>query len=317
MKVVLTGAAGFLASRMADLLLGPDSPLHVTELVLSDSQLPAQRDDPRVRLLAVDLSKPGAADQLIDGNTDVLFHMAAVVSGHAEADFDYGFKVNLDATRELLELARKQAPSMKFVFTSTLAVFGGDLPPVVDDNIAVMPQNSYGTAKAISELLINDYSRKGFVDGRIVRLPTVSIRAGAPNRAVTSFASGIIREPLNGVLSICPVPPEQEIWLTSPRTVVRNIVHAATVPVGALGFWRCVTLPGICVSVNDMVEALREVAGEETAALVHFEIDETISRMVATFPTKFDISRALRLGFKVDNTFVEFIRAYIHDDIYK
>lgn len=315
MKVVVTGASGFLGSKVADYLLSDQSPVAVTKLVLVDIRAPPQRNDPRVTCFALELSGPGAAEQLITKNVAVMFHLAAIVSGHAEADFDIGIRVNFDATRALLEEARRTNPSLVFVFTSTVGVFGGNLPEIIDDLTAVTPQNSYGTAKAMSELLINDCSRKGFVDGRIVRLPTVSVRAGAANRAVTSFASGIIREPLNGERSACPVPPEQELWLTSPGVVVQNIVHAATLPSDALGPWRGVNLPGFCVSVRKMLQALKVVAGEKVAALVSFERNELISKMVASFPIKFDNSRALNLGFVVDNNFEDVIRAYIRDDL--
>lgn len=315
MKVVVTGARGFLGSRVVDYLLSEESPIKVTELVITGSQLPSPRDDPRVKLLAVDLTSPDAADRLVQHDTGVFFHMAAVVSGHAEAEFDYGLKVNFEATKALLEAARHRVPSLRFVFTSAVAVFGGDLPPVVDDITAVMPQNTYGTAKAMSELLVNDYSRRGFVDGRILRVPTISVRPGAPNRAMTSFASGIIREPLNGVPAVCPVPPEQELWLSSPRVVVKNIVHAATLPKASLGLWRCVTLPGICVSVKEMVDALYTVAGKKVADLVRFEKDDVISQVVASFPSRFDTTRALNLGFVIDEKFVDFVRDYVRDNL--
>lgn len=315
MKIVVTGALGFLGSRVADYLLSDESPITVTELVLVDIQAPPNRNDPRVTSYALELSAPGAAEQLITKNVVVMFHLAAIVSGHAEADFDLGIRVNFDATRALLEEARRTNPSLIFVFTSTVGVFGGNLPEVIDDLTAVTPQNSYGTAKAMSELLINDCSRKGFVDGRIVRLPTVSVRAGVANRAVTSFASGIIREPLNGQRSVCPVPPEQELWLTSPGVVVKNIVRAATLSSDDLGSWRGVNLPGFCISVREMLQALKVVVGEEVAALVSFERDELISKIVASFPVKFDNSRALNLGFMVDNNFEDVIRAYIRDDL--
>lgn len=315
MKVVVTGASGFLGSRVADYLLSDQSPIAVTELVLVDIQTPLKRKDPRVTSFALELSAPGSAEQLITRNVAVMFHLAAIVSGHAEADFDLGIRVNFDATRALLDEARRVNPSIIFVFTSTVGVFGGNLPDGIDDLTAVTPQNSYGTAKAMSELLINDYSRKGFVDGRIVRLPTVSVRAGVANRAVTSFASGIIREPLNGERSVCPVPPEQELWLTSPQVVVKNIVHAATLPGDALGTWRAVNLPGFCVSVREMLQALKSVAGEKVAALVSFERVELISKMVASFPVRFDNSRALNLGFTVDKNYADVIRTYIQNDL--
>lgn len=315
MKVIVTGAAGFLGSRVGDALLKKDSPLKVTELILTDVQAPPARADPRVTNLAIDLTRPTAAAELIGSGCDVVLHLAAVVSGLSEANFDLGMKANLDATRSLLEALRHKSPATIFVFASSVGVFGGDLPPVLDDLTAVMPPTSYGTAKAMCEFLVNDYGRRGFVDGRSVRLPTVSVRAGAPNTAVTSFASGIIREPLNGIESICPVPPEQNMWLTSPSTVVRNIIHAATLPKSAFGSWRTVNLPGFTVSVGEMIEALRTVAGEKVVSLVSFKRDETLARINSIVPSKFDNTRALKLGFTVDANFEDVIRMYIRDEL--
>ncbi|KAM3959445.1 D-erythronate dehydrogenase-like [Aphomia sociella] len=317
MKIVVTGAAGFLGSRLADVLLSPNSPLPVTELVLADSILPAQRSDPRVRLLALDLRSPTTAKQLVTADCDVFFHLAAVVSGQAEAEFDLGMSVNFDATRALLEAARSTVPTLKFVFTSTCGVFGGELPNVINDKTATMPQTSYGTAKAMCELLINDYSRKKFVDGRFVRLPTISIRPGKPNAAMTSYVSGILREPLNGEIAICPVRRDQKIWMSSPGTVVHNIIHAATIPAKDFGEWRSVNLPGFVVSVDEQLNALRLVAGENAVALVQFKKDDNICRMVESLPVAFDNSYALSLGFAVDTNFNDVIKAYIRDELKK
>ncbi|CAG9795938.1 unnamed protein product [Diatraea saccharalis] len=317
MKIVVTGAAGFLGSKVADLLLSDKSPLLVKELVLADTIKPAIRSDPRVTVLAIDLTSPDAATILIDNNCDVFFHLAAIVSGHAEVDFDLGFRVNFDATRALLEAARRIKPTLKFVFSSTLGVYGGKLPNVVNDFTAATPENTYGATKAMSELMINDYSRKGFVDGRILRLPTVVVRAGAPNKAVTSFASGIIREPLNGLEALCPVDKNLKLWLTSPQVVVWNIIYAATIPAASFGSWRGVNLPGFVTTVDQMIQALKEVAGEKVAALVRFVEDETVNRIVSTLPTNIDNSRALSLGFSVDVNFVEVVKNYIKYDLPK
>ncbi|CAH0584073.1 unnamed protein product [Chrysodeixis includens] len=318
MKVVVTGAAGFLGSRVADELLSNGlGNKKVTELILTDIHAPPARQDPRVKVLALNLAEPSAADKLIDEKCGAVFHLAAVVSGQAEADFDFGMKANLDATRSLLEAVRHKSPTAKFVFASSVAVFGGDFPPVIDDLTCVMPQTSYGTAKAMCELLVNDYARRGFADGRSVRLPTVSVRAGVANAAVTSFASGIIREPLNGKESICPVKEDQEIWLTSPVTVVKNIVHAAVVDAKLLGKWRSINLPGLCASVGDMVSALRSVAGDDVASLIRFEYDAFIAKIVASLPIKIDNSHALKLGFSVDPDFSAIIRSYIKYDLKK
>lgn len=315
MNVVVTGAGGFLGSRLANALLSKNSKLPVARLVLVDLQEPPSYEDPRVTTLAINITDSSAADRIIQSDVHVLFHLAAVLSGQAEVDLDLGLRVNFDATRALVDTARRKAPKLRFVYTSTVGVFGGNLPEVINDLTAVTPENSYGTEKAMCELLLNDYSRHGYVDARVVRLPTVSVRAGTANAAVTSFASGIVREPLNGEVCICPVDTKQQLLVTSPYTVVQNIIHAATLPVDALRTWRVVNLPGICISVGEMIEALREVAGSEAVSLVKFKRDEMIERMVATFPSKWDNTRALRLGFDVDKSFVDIIRHYIRDDL--
>lgn len=261
--------------------------------------------------VATDLTQPGAADKLIDAQTDIVYHLAAIVSSHAESDFDLGMKVNFEATRQLLEVARAKNPAMKFIFTSSLAVFGGELPDVITDLCVVNPQSSYGAQKAMCELMVNDYSRKGYVDGRVLRLPTISVRPGVPNKAASSFASGIIREPLNGVESVCPVSPELALWLSSPETVVSNFIHAATISAEQFGLSRTVNLPGITVTVQGMIDALRDVAGQKAVDLIRFEPDEAINRIVASWPGKFDISRALGLGFRADGSFADAIRSFI------
>ncbi|VXD07319.1 D-erythronate dehydrogenase [Enterobacterales bacterium 8AC] len=315
MKVIITGGAGFLGQRLATALLR-ENVLPFSELILADIQRPnAPVDDPRVRCLALDLTQPGAASQLIDKHCSVLFHLAAIVSSHAESDFDLGMQVNFDATRQLLEAARHHAPAMKFIFTSSLAVFGGQLPPVVSDDCAVQPQSSYGTQKALCELLINDYSRKGFVDGRVLRLPTISVRPGKPNKAASSFASGIIREPLHGESSICPVSPDLALWLSSPGTVIDNFIHAARLPAAQFGTSRTVNLPGISVTVQQMLHALGAVAGEQARARVSFVPDAAINRIVASWPGNFDVRRALALGFYADEDFQQIIRAFMRDDM--
>ncbi len=269
MRIVITGGAGFLGARLARAVLarkaltdasGRARPIR--EVVLVDVVEPPDLGDPRVKTTAGDLGDPAVIERALTADTDTIFHLAAVVSGQAEADFDIGMRVNLDATRLLLERCRKLAAPPKFVFASSLAVFGGPLPDPVTDDAPLTPQASYGTQKAIGELLVYDMTRKGFVDGRSLRLPTVTVRPGKPNQAASSFASGIIREPLSGVDAICPVDRKTRMWVISPRAVIANILVGHETPAAAFAHTRSVNVPGILVSVDDMVGALRRVAGD-------------------------------------------------------
>jgi len=311
MNIAITGAGGFLGQRLAAAHLSDPA---VGRLVLADV-VPAQPNggDGRVRLLEGDLSDPSAAAAVAEG-ADVIFHLAAVVSGQAEADFDVGMKVNLDATRCLLEAARAGGRLPRFVFASSLAVFGPPLPATVTEGTAVNPQSSYGAQKAIGELLVADYSRKGFVDGRVVRLPTVCVRPGRPNAATSSFASSIIREPVRGEPALCPVGSELELWLSSPRTAVANLVRAALMPAAALGAQRILNLPGITVSVGEMIAALSRVAGPAAASRIVFSPDPVASRIVSSWPARFDVGRAISLGFSRDSTFDDLIREFLADE---
>ncbi|MBS9425009.1 D-erythronate dehydrogenase [Photorhabdus caribbeanensis] len=316
MKVIITGGAGFLGQQLASALLNNHQTLNFDQLILTDIQCPVSPvNDPRVQCLALDLTQSGAGEKLIDENSTVLFHLAAIVSSHAESDFDLGLQVNFDATRNLLNVARAKNPKLKFIFTSSLAVFGGKLPATITEQCAVNPQSSYGAQKAMCELMINDYSRKGYIDGRVLRLPTISIRPGRPNKAASSFASAIIREPLCGESSICPVSRDLTLWLSSPETVIRNFIHAVQIPAEKFGHSRTVNLPGISITVQEMIDALAEVAGQKTVDLIRFEPDENINRIVASWPGHFDTSRGLSLGFHADNTFSDAIRAFISNNL--
>src|SRR5438874_13283650 len=256
MRIVITGGAGFLGSRLARALLARDSltdargeARHLRELVLVDV-VPAAVADTRVTAVTGDLSDPALIERTVTPDTDSIFHLAAVVSGQAESEFDVGMRVNVDATRALLERCRRIAQPPKVVFTSSLAVFGGPLPDPVPDDAPVTPQTSYGAQKAIGEFLVYDVTRKGYIDGRSLRLPTITVRPGKPNKAASSFASGIIREPLNGQPAECPVSREVRLWLLSPRRVIDALIAGLNLPGEKLGKNRVVNLPGISVTVG-------------------------------------------------------------------
>ena len=311
MKIIITGAAGFLGQRLAKAIL--NSSLIVDELLLVDIVMPSGTGkDDRVNCMQVDLSEENVAKKIITAETTIIFHLAAVVSSHAEKDFDLGWKVNLDITRQLLEACRHQDTNMKFVFASSFAVYGGKLPAMVNETIAVTPHSSYGTQKAIGELLVNDYTRKKFIDGRVLRLPTICVRPGRPNQAASSFVSSIIREPINGEQAICPVSPTLEVLLSSPDTVIQNIIKAATLDSTAFGHWRTVNLPGITVTVQQMLESLERITGKATVERVQFKPDASINTIVSSWPGKVDNTNALELGFNVDSDFDQFIIQFIH-----
>jgi D-erythronate 2-dehydrogenase len=319
MRIVITGGAGFLGTRLARKLLergslvdaaGNSRPLQ--QLVLLDVAAAAVAD-PRVTAIAGDLADPAVIERAVTPDTDSIFHLAAVVSGQAEAEFDTGMRVNLDATRALLERCRRLNKPPKFVFTSSLAVFGGRLPDPVPDDAQLTPQTSYGAQKAIGELLVYDMTRKGFIDGRSLRLPTVTVRPGKPNKAASSFASGIIREPLSGVDAVCPVAPETQLWVTSPRQVIDNLIVGHDAGADKFGQTRSVNVPGMRVSAAEMVDALRRVAGDPVAARVKWQIDPVIDKIVQTWPPNFAPRLGPALGMAADTDFEAIVRAYISD----
>lgn len=312
MNFLITGGAGFLGQRLATALLASTEVTKAERVVLVDIVEPRKIvDDPRLVTLQADLASGDAAARLFGDGVDAVFHLAAVVSGQAEADFDLGMRVNIDVTRALLEAARATGRRPRFVFASSLAVFSQPLPEVVVDGTAVAPKSSYGMEKAVGELLVNEYSRRGFVDGRVPRLPTISVRPGPPNRATSSFASGIIREPLNGEAAICPVDRDLVLWLSSPQTVIANLVHCVRIAGERLGDQRVINLPGISVSVAEMIAALERVAGRDAVERIEFRPDAVARRIVSDWPGRFDVSRALELGFQRDADYESVIRAYI------
>ncbi|WP_121971484.1 D-erythronate dehydrogenase [Leptolyngbya sp. BC1307] len=308
MHILITGGAGFLGQRLARQLL-KDSSLRT--LILTDLvPPPVPLDDVRVTSIQANLTDPQSAQRLVTPKTTAVYHLAAVVSAQAEANFDLGMAVNCDGTRHLLEAVRHQAAGAMVIFASSLAVFGGELPAVVSDQTAVMPQSSYGTQKAIAELLVNDYTRKGFIDGRVLRLPTVCVRPGKPNAAASSFASSIIREPLQGETAVCPVDLSLPLWLSSPGTVTNNLIHSLSLSANLFAGIRAVNLPGITITVQEMIDALRRVAGS-AAEKIRYEPDEAISQIVASWPSRFEVSQARALGFEGDRNFDDIIRAFM------
>jgi D-erythronate 2-dehydrogenase len=311
MKIAVTGGGGFLGRRLAKALLEDD---RVQRLDLVDVvPIPRFSEDARLVLHAADVSEARAA-RSVAGDVDLIFHLAAVVSGQAEAEFDVGMRVNIDATRSLLEGARLGGKCPRFVFASSLAVFGPPLPAVVTDESATHPRSSYGTQKAIGELLVSDFTRKGYVDGRVLRLPTVCVRPGKPNAAASSFVSGIIREPLRGEEAVCPVGRDLELWLSSPSVAVSNLVRGGSLASEALGLNRVVNLPGITVTVAEMVAALGRVAGPGVSSRIVFREEPVVGRIVSSWPARFDVERALALGFTRDAGFESLIREFLADE---
>jgi nucleoside-diphosphate-sugar epimerase len=322
MKIVITGGGGFLGFKLAKALLargrltGPDGrEQEIAKIVLLDGAFPAALPkDARLEAVAGDVSDASTVARVVTPDTASLFHLAAVVSGAAEADFDLGMRVNFEGTRLLVAQLRQCARPPRVVFASSVAAFGGDLPAVLDDGTIANPQTSYGTQKVIGEYLISDYSRKGFLSGCSLRLPTIVVRPGKPNAAASSFASGIIREPLNGVVSECPVAPETGVWLLSPKRVTEAFIHAHELPASAWGTRRVLNLPGITVSVADMVAAMGRVAGRQVMERVRYVEDERIRAIVRTWPARFETPRAAALGFQRDPDIETVIRDYIADE---
>lgn len=324
MKVVITGGGGFVGQRLAQALLsGPGialqktennsvDPVAVTKIVCVDQVAGGLKDD-RVEYKVGDVSNPELIKQSIDADTGLVFHLAAVVSGTAEADFDLGLRVNVASTRMVLERCRELGTCPRLVFSSSIAAFGGDLPDVLTDDTMPMPQGSYGVQKVIGELMVQDYSRKGFIEGCSLRLPTVIVRPGKPNGAASSFASAIIREPLSGVALALPVEPETRMWSSSPATVVANMIHAAELAPSAWGKWRAINLPGIVVSMSDALDALQTVGGSPVRDLVTVQPDEDVLKLVKTWPAVFDTPRATQMGFSVDRDLITIVRDYIND----
>ncbi|MEO9528419.1 D-erythronate dehydrogenase [Roseibium sp.] len=322
MHILVIGAAGMIGRKLTGRLAAePDVLGHeISEVTLADALAP---DVPPAlegiaTALTVDLAAPATAEKLISARPDVIFHLAAIVSGEAEADFEKGYAVNLDGSRRLFEAIRSEALRApycpKVIFASSLAVFGAPFPDRIDDDFLTAPQTSYGTQKAITELLLADYTRKGILDGIGLRLPTICIRPGTPNKAASGFFSNILREPLKGEEAVLPVDDSVRHWFASPRSAVGFFVHAARLDTGRVGPRRSLTMPGLSATVAEEIAALRRVAGDAAVRLIRREPDPLIDRIVAGWPQDFDARRAAELGFKAETGFDDIIRIHLEDE---
>jgi D-erythronate 2-dehydrogenase len=322
LHILVLGAAGMVGRKLVERLLrdGRLGKQDIARLTLHDVVEPAKPEKAGfpVETMAGDFAVPGAAEKLIAGRPDVIFHLAAIVSGEAELDFDKGYRINLDGTRMLLDAIRLAGGGYKprVVFTSSIAVFGAPYPDKIGDEFFHTPLLSYGTQKAIGELLLADYSRRGFLDGVGIRLPTICIRPGLPNKAASGFFSNILREPLAGKEAVLPVSEDVRHWHATPRSAVGFLLHAGTIDLAAVGPRRNLTMPGLSATVGEQIAALKRVAGDKVAARIKREPDPFIVSIVAGWPRDFDPRRALQLGFTTaERTFDDIIKIHIEDEL--
>ncbi|MGD9803100.1 MAG: D-erythronate dehydrogenase [Hyphomicrobiaceae bacterium] len=323
MKVLILGGAGMIGRKLAERLVRDgrlgDAP--ISALTLYDvvaPQKPAGASFP-VETLTGDLPAPSETDKLVASRPDVIFHLAAIVSGEAEQDFEKGYRINLQGTMNLLESIHRaydgSSKKPRLVFTSSIAVFGAPFPEMIPDDFFLTPLTSYGTQKAIGELLLADYTRKGFLDGVGIRLPTICVRPGRPNKAASGFFSNIMREPLAGQEAVLPVSDDVMHWHASPRAAIGFLLHAATIDGARLGARRNLSMPGLAVTVGQQIEALRKIAGEKVVARIRREPDPFVQEIVAGWPRNLEARRATELGFKADPSFEDIIRVHIEDEL--
>ncbi|NKB51864.1 MAG: NAD-dependent epimerase/dehydratase family protein [Rhizobiaceae bacterium] len=320
MKILVMGAAGMIGRKLIERLLKDGqlrgtaiSSIHGFDVVEGSFQ---DTGSIEVSMSAGDISDASVVDALVDHNPDVIFHLAAIVSGEAESDFQKGYRVNLQGTQNLFDsIVARSGYCPRVVYASSIAVFGAPFPEAIDDEFHLTPLTSYGTQKAIGELLLTDYTRKGHLDGIGMRLPTIVVRPGKPNLAASGFFSNIIREPLSGLPAVLPVSEDVMHWMASPRSAVGFCIHAAEIDGETVGPRRNLTMPGLAITVGEMIAALEKVAGAETASLVERKVDETISGIVANWPRKFVAERAASLGFTAETSFEDIIQAHVEDEL--
>lgn len=323
MHILIIGAAGMIGRKLTGRLLadGAVAGQSISRLTLADvvaPEAPAGAGVP-VETVTADLGEPGVAQRLIEARPMLVFHLAGVVSGEAEENFEKGYRVNLDGTRNLFEAIRLAEPGggyrPRVVFTSSIAVFGAPFPDAIGDEFVRTPLTSYGTQKAMAELLLADYSRRGFFDGLGIRLPTICIRPGRPNLAASGFFSNILREPLSGKEAVLPVDESVRHWFASPRAAVGFLLHAAALDLEQVGPRRNLSMPGLSATVGEEIEALRRVAGDKIAGLIRREPDPTIIRIVEGWARNFDTRRARELGFEAETKFDDIILAHVEDEL--
>ncbi|WP_417879896.1 D-erythronate dehydrogenase [Vibrio sp.] len=312
MNIIITGGSGFLGSELLINLLKQypsiDSIKVVDRVKLPENRLISSK----IKSIVADITVESEINKIIDKDTTHVFHLAAIVSSHAEEDFELGMQVNLKATQLLLDRCRQVNPNIRFVFSSSLAVFGGDLPEKINYMTAMQPSSSYGTQKAICELLVNDYARKGFVDAVSVRLPTICIRPGVPNKAASSFVSGLIREPLKQETSNCPVDINLPLWVSSPDSVIKNIIHASQIDTNSLTGFRTINLPGLQTSPKEMIDSLVNSVGQSCLDFITYKKDKSIEQIVSSWPKSINNDKELSLRFIKDSNFDSILNSYIN-----